>query len=190
MSNPVSAMQDAQFRGIISLRDLGAVGMLTLRGDLSSPAFGAAVTATLGVDMPNTNAAQTEGTRTVLWMSPDELMVVLPYDDSASLCDALSGALKDQHALVIDVSDARSVFALEGTGSAIRETLAKLTPADMRATEFPPGQLRRTRLAQVPAAFWFVAETEARVICFRSVAGYAFGVLQNAAAPGSEVGFY
>jgi sarcosine oxidase subunit gamma len=29
-----------------------------------------------------------------------------------------------------------------------------------------------------------------RVVCFRSVAGYVFGLLEAAAAPGGEVGFH
>jgi hypothetical protein len=33
-----------------------------------------------------------------------------------------------------------------------------------------PGEMRRTRLQQVPAAIWFESATEARVVCFRSVA--------------------
>ena len=73
---------------------------------------------------------------------------------------------------------------------AIREVLAKLSPADMRISALPVGRVRRTRLAQVPAAFWFTDDSEAVVICFRSVADYVFGLLSTAAQPGSEVGHF
>ena len=123
-------------------------------------------------------------------MSPDELLILLPYDDVTSALTAMSVALKGEHALVVDVSDARASFRIEGEGALIRETLAKLTPADMRAAALPVGILRRTRLAQVPAAFWLQSEGAAHLICFRSVASYIFGILKHAATPGSEAGFF
>ena len=96
--------------------------------------------------------------------------------------------LYSYHALVTDVSDARAMFELRGGG--LRDVLAKLTPADMSAAALPPGELRRSRLAQVPAAFWLRSETAAQVICFRSVARYVFDLLKTAAQPGSAVGFH
>ena len=88
------------------------------------------------------------------------------------------------------MSDARAVFTLEGEGAAIRNVLAKLTPADLRPASLPVGEVRRTRFAQVPAAFWLAEEGRAELVCFRSVAIYVFGLLKNAAEPGSEVGYF
>jgi len=60
----------------------------------------------------------------------------------------------------------------------------------MSAEAFGAGDFRRTRMAQIAAAFWMPAEGEARIVCFRSVAEYAFNLLKDAAAPGGEVGHY
>lgn len=176
-------MSDRSYAGIVEIEDAGPTGMVTLRTDLA-----AATTALkgAGVTVPDQRRAR-DGT---LWMSPDELLILCPRDGAADKVAALTGALKDAHHLAVDVSDARVMFRITGQGSAIRETLAKLSPADLRASALPVGEVRRTRLAQVAAAFWFESEDEARLICFRSVAGYVFGLLTHAAQPGSEVGHF
>jgi sarcosine oxidase subunit gamma len=49
---------------------------------------------------------------------------------------------------------------------------------------------RRSRLAQVPAAFWMPDAETFQIVCFRSVARYMFDLLSIAAQPGSEVGHF
>jgi sarcosine oxidase subunit gamma len=49
-----------------------------------------------------------------------------------------------------------------------------------------PGELRRTRAAQVAAAFWREGDGYT-LVCFRSVAGYVMGLLSHSALPGSEL---
>jgi sarcosine oxidase subunit gamma len=190
MSEPVSALKGASFEGIVTVRDFGPRGMVTVRGDLSSAKLRDAVTGAAGVGFPAKAGAVVDGERGLAWMSPDELLVLLPHGDAAGAVGAMQAALAGEHALVADVSDARAAFRVEGDGRMIREVLAKLTPADMRTRSLPVGEMRRTRLAQVPAAVFFHAEGVAEVICFRSVAVYVFGLLQNAATPGSEVGYF
>ena len=114
----------------------------------------------------------------------------MPYENVDAALATLEEKLSGRHHLAVDVSDARAVFMLEGKGAAIRETLAKLTPADMRTAVLPVGEMRRTRLAQVPAAFWFEDEGTATVVCFRSVADYVFGILKASANLGGEVGYF
>ena len=68
--------------------------------------------------------------------------------------------------------------------------IAKLAPVDMARDAFAPGELRRTRFAQVAAAFWMADESTAQVFCFRSVGQYMFDLLKIAAAPGSKPGYF
>ena len=82
----------------------------------------------------------------------------------------------------------RAVFQLGGAGA--REVIAKLCPVDMAPGQFEPGMFRRTRMAQVPAAFAMIDAETIEIICFRSVAEYVFDLLCVAAAPGSQVGAY
>ena len=75
-------------------------------------------------------------------------------------------------------------------GAFAREVLGKLMPVDFSADAFGPGQIRRSRMAQVPAAVWMTGEDAFRVVCFRSVAQYVFDLLKTAASEGGEVGLY
>ena len=71
-----------------------------------------------------------------------------------------------------------------------REVLGKLAPVELSSEAFQPGQIRRSRLAQVAGAFWMDDAETLRVVCFRSAADYVFNLLKVAAQPGSEVGVY
>ena len=118
--------------------------------------------------------------------------MLCPYNEVGNRLDALNAKLGDMFAMAVNVSDARAVFRVSGTSEspAAREVIAKLCPVDMSPDVFEPGMFRRTRMAQVPAAFWMDADESIRIVCFRSVADYVFGLLKAAAAQGSGVGHF
>lgn len=190
MADVVSALPGATFAGFVTVTEAGPVGMITVRGDLGTAKVAqkvaAAIRTATGCAVPGQGAVSSAADKRVAWMSPDELLVFCAHDAAPGLAAALDKALAGTHALVAEVSDARAVFRLQG--AAVREVLAKLTPADVSPAAFGPGQMRRTRLAQVAAAFHMLGETEVEIVAFRSVAGYVFDLLANAARPGGEVG--
>lgn len=187
MSDAVTALGGGSFVGPqADVVELPLQGMVTLRADLGDPAVAAAVADCTGCAMPDRRAIVTSGDFSVAWMSPDELLLLVPYARSEDTVTALNGALGAVHHLAVDVSDARAMFRVGGPG--VREVLARLCPADLSTAAFGPGELRRTRLAQVPAAFWMPDDGCAHLICFRSVARYAMDTLSLAAA-GEPVGF-
>ena len=186
MSDAASALAGASFDGLVRVADAGLMGMVTLRGDLDAAAIRDAVQQVSGCDMPGQRGITAAGDRAVAWMAPDEVLMIGPHDAADADCDALARALDGVHHLAVNVSDARAVFALDGDDAALREVLAKLAPVDMAPDAFGPGDFRRTRLAQVPGAFWMPQAGAARVICFRSVARYMFDLLSTAAAPGGR----
>ena len=184
MANAVSALQGAAYNGYVGIREIGPVGMITLRGvpgDLE-----AAVQASMGLDLPLPRRIGMAGARSVGWMSPDEFLLVLPHAEVKNTLEALHNELQGKHFLAVYVSDARAVFTLTGAGA--REVLAKLCPVDLSPAAFQPGDLRRTRAAQVAAALWISGVDEFTVVSFRSVAAYVFALLKTSAAPGGEVG--
>ncbi|MEH6521259.1 sarcosine oxidase subunit gamma [Sulfitobacter sp.] len=186
MSDPVSALNNANFdSGIATVTELGAVGMITLRGDLSAKSLQKAVVAVAGVSMPDQRTCVTQDAGGMAWMSSDELLIMCDYTDAASKLTELQGKLAKEHALAVNVSDARAVFEVRGPNA--REVMAKLAPVDLAPAQFTPGMFRRTRIAQVAAAFWMPQEGVFHVVCFRSVAQYVFDVLSGAAQSGSEV---
>ncbi|MCP3970609.1 MAG: sarcosine oxidase subunit gamma [Rhodobacteraceae bacterium] len=187
MSNAVSALQGEVYKGFATVADVGPSGMIALRGDLGAAKLKGAVKKATGVAVPGMRKAGFAGDNGVCWMSPDELLILCPYESAGDMTTALQEALAGTHHLAANVSDARARIVV--SGGDMREVLAKLTPADVSAAAFVPGDFRRSRLAQVPAAFWMADDETVEVVCFRSVARYVFDILKNAAIPGSEAGF-
>ncbi len=185
MSEPRNALGGATFDGLVRIDEAAPRGMIALRADLAAAPVQAAVQKITGLALPERRRIVGKGDLALAWMSPDELLILTPCAAAETHRQALESALKGQHHLAADVSDARALFTL--TGPRAREVLAKLTPADLSPTAFPPGELRRSRLAQVAAAFWQDAAGDISLICFRSQARYVFALLKNAARPGSEV---
>ncbi|MFP4240059.1 MAG: sarcosine oxidase subunit gamma [Rhodosalinus sp.] len=185
MSEPAPALGGARAEGYVTVAELPPQGMISVRGDLSEEGEGVAqaLADATGTDLPDVRGIAHAGDNALAWMSPDEAMIFCAYDAAEDLAQALREALTGAHALVANVSDARATFEL--TGAAVREVVAKLAPVDM--DRLAPGEIRRTRLAQIPAAFWMPEEGRLRLICFRSVARYAFDLLAKAAETGAEV---
>lgn len=183
MSNTVSALNGEAHPGFAEVAEAGLQGMITLRGDLASARLAAAVKKATGCAMPEPRRIAMAKDRGAAWMSPDELLLLVPYADAPATVVALEKALARDHALVTDVSDARAVFRIRGGKAA--EVLMKLCPVDFGALEAQ--EIRRTRVAQVAGALWWSGPQEMTVVSFRSVAGYVMGLLQHSARPGSEI---
>lgn len=189
MSEAVSALGGVQNdAGIVTIRELGPQGMITLRGELSAAQVKKAAKDVAGVKHAGRGQANMDGERGICWMSPDELLVLCPYAEVSAALAQMQDTLADTHALVANVSDARAMFEISGPHA--RDVMAKLAPVDFAPDAFVPGQFRRSRLAQVPAAFWMTDDGAFRIICFRSVARYVFDLLSVAAQPGSEAGLF
>jgi sarcosine oxidase subunit gamma len=186
-AKPVSALGGATFDGFAKVREIGPWGMITLRAKPGTKGLDKAVKAAVGTALPAVRRMEWSGDadtgRGCGWMSPDEFLLVLPYAEVATAIAALEKALQGQHFLAADVSDARAIFRIEGAKAG--QVLAKLCPADIDRME--PGELRRTRVAQVAGAFWGDGAGYT-LVTFRSVAGYAMGLLSHSAMAGAELG--
>lgn len=182
MSDPVSALGHASFEGFASVREIGPWGMITLRAKPDVKGLDKAIKAAVGCALPGQRQIEEAKGRAAAWMSPDEYLLILPYGDTAEAMAAIDKALKGQHYLAVVVSDARAVFRIEGPKAA--QVLAKLSPVDLAA--MGPKEVRRTRAAQVAAAFW-AADGGYTLVCFRSVASYVMGLLTHSAMPGAEL---
>ena len=149
-------------------------GMITLCADFAS---------LKGIAVPETRKIR-DG---IAWMSPDELLIMVPKSDVPAKMAALEKSLSG-HYLLADVSDARAVFSL--TGDMVREVLAKGAPVDMSQDVFKPGDIRRTRIGQVAAAFWMVDEQTINIVCFTSVSDYLEHWLRHAARPEAQISHF
>ncbi len=183
MSKAVSALEGVSHKGFVKVAEAGLRGMITLRGDLASAKMKKAVKAATGTAVPAARRIELNGEKAAAWMSPDELLILVPYADAVATVAALDEALAGEHHLAADVSDARAVFTIRGPKA--EEALMKLSPVDF--STLADGEIRRTRVAQVAAAFWKSAEDEFTLVSFRSVAGYVMGLLETSSRAGSEL---
>ena len=180
MSNVISALNGQEAVGVTTVIERGLRGMITLRGDLAGAKLKKVCKSVTGADMPAQRGVTSKGENCIAWMSPDELLLLVPHSEADAVVAQIDAALKGTHYLAVNVSDARAMISVQGKGA--REVLARVCPADLRPKSLGAGEMRRTRLAQVPAAIWTENGKDFNVICFRSVAGYVFDLLANAAA--------
>ncbi len=190
MSEPQSTLNRAAASAGQSIRiaDRGPVGQVTLRGDLGSAKIRKAVKAGVGVNVPGPLRAAFDGDRGAVWMSPDELLLFVAYDQAGPLAASLGAALAGAHHLAVNVSDARAVIAL--TGSGVAEVLAKGAPVDLSPAAFPAGAARRSHIGGVAVGFWRKAEHEWEIVGFNSFARHLFDWLVDASVEGGEVGAF
>lgn len=158
----------------VSIKLLPPQGMVSLRCDFATVPF----------NLPATRKFS-DG---AAWMSSDEVMFITSYDQAEAKRAELSAALKDQHHLAVNLSDARTMFRL--TGQAVREVLAKGAPVDLSPDGFVTGDLRRTRIGQIPAMFWMPEPDVFDLVCFRSVAGHMHDWLKMAARDGTLPNYF
>ncbi len=171
------------YSGYVEVSEKTASGMLSLRGDFKSRKFKTSCMKVVGAKFPKDREVIL-ATNDVAWMSPDELLILCDYADVSTLSQKLQLELKDEHHMLVNVSDARALFEVSGSG--IREVIAKLAPVNISTLKI--GEIRRTRFSQIAAAFWLTSETSLSVICFRSVADYMFNLLKTSSMPNSKVG--
>ena len=171
------------YSGYVKVSEKMTTGMLTVRGEFRSSKFKTSFVK--AVDFKIAERQRSNFNKNIVaWMSPDELLILCDYTDISSLSQNFQMELKDQHHMLVNVSDSRVLFEISGSG--IREVIAKLAPVNIATLEI--GEIRRTRFSQIAVAFWLTSETSVSVICFSSVADYLFNLLKTSSMPNSKVG--
>lgn len=164
-------------------------GMISVRADLKSKKLNGVIGELTGADIPAVgHFSYSEDSASCIWMSPDELLVLLDPAVTDESEQALKQALSGEHCLISNVSDARAIIEINGLN--VRDVLAKLTPANLSKQAFQPGDARRSRISQVAAGFWMLDPERVELICFRSSADYVLGLLDQAADAGAKPNFY
>ncbi|MGP3990139.1 sarcosine oxidase subunit gamma [Streptomyces sp. 3N207] len=93
------------------------------------------------------------GSHTVLWLGPDEWLV-LSHADGPAVAAELREALEGDPGSVVDVSANRTT--LELSGQAARQVLEKGCPLDLHPRAFGPGQAVSTTVGPVAVLLWQV----------------------------------
>ncbi len=165
-----------------SIREIPFVGQVNVRGNSSDPAFSAAVRGVLGCEVPvAANTWNAGNDCQVLWLGPDEWLVVAPEGRNEYLCASLRAARQGVHHSVTDVSANRTI--LEVSGEYARLALAKGCPLDLHASAFGVPQCAQTLLAKSQILLQCVgAKPVFRVFVRISFAPYVVEWLTDAAA--------
>jgi sarcosine oxidase subunit gamma len=136
----------------------------------------AALSKALGVTLPlkpKTSAAK--GARTVLWLGPDEWLVIDEAGkDPLADCAKVSALYS-----AVGISHRNVAISVEGPGA--EATLAAGCPQDLSLAVFPVGACSRTILGKVEVVVLRIAEDAFRVECWRSFSDYVFTFLSEAA---------
>ena len=154
-------------------------GLLVLRGDRGNAGFRRAVSSVLGLDPvaePLASAQQRDVA--MLWLGPDEWLVVVPERRIGRIERELRGVLDGQRAALSDVSHSYTVIALSGPDA--RSLLARGCPLDFHPRVFTPGRCVRSRLARCQALIHQVSAAPAfEIHVHRSFAQYAWAWLED-----------
>ena len=94
MSNAISALNGRMAPGEVTIREAGLRGMIILRGDLSNKKLRSVCKKLSGVAFPEKGQAFCDGEQGLCWMSPDELLVMVPYAQAADMRNMLSWPLR------------------------------------------------------------------------------------------------
>jgi len=182
MSDPVSALGGVQSHGFATVREIGPSGMIMLRATHDLQGLQSALKVCTGTEIPEKRQILHCNGRSAGWMSPDEYLLILPYGETETALLAIAEHLGRAHHLAVSVSDARAMFRIEGAKA--DQVLTKLAPVDLQSLR--PDELRRTRTAQVAAAFWRLNDG-LTLVCYRSVARYVYDLLTISAMEGAQL---
>ena len=184
-TGPVGGPHDAG----VALTEAVGLRLLNLRGDATDKRFLDAVRKGLGTVPPrdpNTVAAA-DGVR-ILWLGPDEWLVVAPEaspeNGGPDAWQALATGLANHHHSVTELSDNYAVVDLAGTKAAW--VLAKGWPNDLHSSVFMPGHCAQGMLAHAQVILEKTGDERYRLYVRPSFAAYLWDWLTDAAG---DVGY-
>lgn len=181
-TGPIGGPSDA---GVV-LGEVRFQGKLNLRGDAADPAFRNAVAGAVGVEPPGTTGTvATAGDRAILWLGPDEWLVITPDGEAAPIQAALDTALAGTRASSVEVSDNYTTIRIAGPKA--RWVLAKGWAVDLHPKNFGPGRVAQSNLALTNAILRQTDDSPSYEILVRpSFAKYLWDWLVDASL---EVGY-
>ncbi|WP_457300411.1 sarcosine oxidase subunit gamma [Phyllobacterium sp. P5_D12] len=135
-----------------------------------------ALSKALGLTLPmKPKTSTSSGGRAVLWLGPDEWLIV-DNADSAVVADLAKA--KVLHSAV-DISHRNVGIVVNGRGAAA--VINGGCPQDLSLNAFPVGAASRTVLGKIEIVLWRTGEDAFRVECWRSFSNYAYAFLQESA---------
>jgi heterotetrameric sarcosine oxidase gamma subunit len=126
----------------------------------------ATVLASLGLAMPDTCRATTFGAQALLWLGPDEFLLLA----SDGKVPSLTGA--------VDVSHRDTALTVSGPHAAW--AINSFCALDLHPAAFPVGMCTRTVFGKAEVVLWRTADDTFRIEVARSFAPYVWACLEEA----------
>jgi sarcosine oxidase subunit gamma len=127
----------------------------------------------LPFDAPGANEVTTWRDRDVLWLGPDEWLIVGASGTETAIGRELESLLDGQHRSIVDVSANRMVFELdEGV-----DALAAGCGLDLHPSRWTPGMCAQTLFGHAQVILHQRSERTTRVFVRPSFAGYVVALL-------------
>ena len=142
----------------VRLAELPFLGKFILRADRHKAAE--RLRSPIGLGLPfDALTSSAAGETALLWMGPDEWMLVAPPAEAADLYFRALAALAGTHHQLVEVSDYYT--CIEVTGPMARELLMKLTTLDLHPRAFTAGMVTGALFGRANATLWLAAGDEA-----------------------------
>lgn len=146
LAGMAAALKGASGRAV-AIRELPFHTQISLRGDAADAGFLGDCMDALAVAPPTqAGAAAAASDVQILWLGPDEWLILAPESRRLSLIDALERSLSGRHVAVSDVSASRTLVELAGTRA--RHVLAKGCGLDLHPRAFATGRCAQTLIAR------------------------------------------
>ncbi len=154
----------------VRLREEQFLTMVGLRVPVGSPDR-ARLAKILGAELPSRCGEVATGHDVVvLWLSPDEYLVISQSVAGSTLVSYLRAGVSGGGAAVVDLSANRTTLRLEGPSA--QAVLEKGCPLDLHPRSFATGTAVVTSIGRVPVVLWKVETDSYRVLPRASFADY------------------
>jgi sarcosine oxidase subunit gamma len=163
-------------RGGVALTALPPASRFVLRG---RPGAIEAAGGTFGGALPQQACrAAVVGARAMLWLGPDEWLLLAPEFEGGALTAALEQAMNGQPHSLVDVSHRQTGLEISGPDAAAALNVG--CPLDLEPEAFPVGMCTRTVLAKAEIVLWRTAPMTFRIEVWRSFAAFVGRFLEEA----------
>ena len=157
--------------------EMAHLGKINMRADKSA---GKIVKSITGCAFPPAaNKFTTAGERHVVWLGPDEFMIICEAGKDEELTGTIRASFESRHVAITNITDALAAFHLKG--DAVRQVLAKGCALDLHQNSFISGDAAQTLLSHAAVTIMALADDEFIVICRTSFAPYLHDWLCDAA---------